>query len=77
MRVRSLAYHLPDVKHTFAEQSLRYCLIKHLNTEEGYVDIVHDSSFQNNKTDIRNKMINNYNPACTIRYCYVCEGTQC
>ena len=28
------AYHLPSVRHTFAHQSLRYSLIKHLNTAD-------------------------------------------
>ena len=27
--------------HTFAQKSLKYCLIKHLQTEEGYADMVH------------------------------------
>ena len=65
--------HLPDIRHAFAQQSLKYCLIKHLNTEEGYADMVHNTSFKNYIMDIKHKMINNYNAACTIRNCYVCE----
>ena len=51
--LRNPVYHLPNVTvchttaHTFAEQSLslRYCLIKHLNTEGGYADLVHSTCF--------------------------------
>ena len=65
-----------NVRHTFAEQSLRYCLIKHLNTEGGYADLVHSTSFINYKISIKNEMINNYSAVCTIRGCYVCELIQ-
>ena len=32
--IRNPVYYLPNVRHTFAEQSLRYCLIKHLIRKE-------------------------------------------
>ena len=42
--IRNPMYHLPNnARHAFAEQSLRYCLIKHLNTEGGYADLVHST----------------------------------
>ena len=66
--IRNPVYHLPDIRHAFAQQSLKYCLIKRLNT-----DMVHNTSFKNYKMDIKHKMINNYNATCTIRNCYVCE----
>ena len=71
--IRNPIYHLLDIRHAFAQQSLKYCLIKYLNTEEGYADMVHNTSFKNYKMDIKHKMINNYNAACTIRNCFVCE----
>ena len=74
--IRNPVYHLPNVRHTFAEQSLRYCLIKHLNMEGGYTDLVHSTSFINYKIIIKNEMINNYSAVCTIRGCYVCELIQ-
>ena len=74
--IRNPMYHLPNVRHTFAEQSLRYCLIKHLNMEGGYTDLVHSTSFINYKIIIKNEMINNYSAVCTIRGCYVCELIQ-
>ena len=45
--IRNLVYHLPDIRHAFAQQSLKYCFIKRLNTEEGYADMVHNTSFKN------------------------------
>ena len=71
--IRNPVYHLPDIRHAFAQQSLKYCLIKQLNTVEGYADMIHNTSFKNYKMDIKHKMINSYNAACTIRNCYVCE----
>ena len=35
--------------------------------------MVHNTSFKNYKMDIKHKIINNYNVACTIRNYYVCE----
>ena len=70
--IRNPVYHLPDIRHAFAQQSLKYCLIMHLNTE-GHADMVHNTSFKNYKMDIKHKMINNFNAACTIRNCYVSE----
>ena len=32
--IRSPVFHLPVIKHKFAEHSLRYCLIKQLNREK-------------------------------------------
>ena len=71
--IRNPVYHLPDIRHVFPQQSLKYCLIKQLNTAEGYADMVHNTSFKNYKMDIKHKMINSYNAACTIRNCHVCE----
>ena len=33
--VRNPVFHLPDIRHSFAEQSIHYCLIKQLNAENG------------------------------------------
>ena len=48
--VRNPVFHLPDIRHTcsFAEQSIRYCLIEQLNAENGSTistGMVHTSSF--------------------------------
>ena len=44
--IRNPVYHLPDMRHAFAQQSFKYCLIKDLNTAEGYADMVHNTSFK-------------------------------
>ena len=31
--IRNPVFHLPAIKHKFAENSLQYCLIKHINEE--------------------------------------------
>ena len=31
--VRNPVFHLSDIRHSFAEQSIRYCLIKQLNAK--------------------------------------------
>ena len=30
-KIRNSVFHLPDILHSFAEQSICYCLIKQLN----------------------------------------------
>ena len=42
---RNPVYHLPDIRYAYAQQSLKYCLNKYLNIEEGYSDMVHNTSF--------------------------------
>ena len=76
--IRKPVYHLPNTRHTFAEQSLRYCLIKHLNTERVYAYLVHSTSFLNYRMTINNDIINTYTAVCTctIRGCYLHELTQ-
>ena len=51
--VRSPVFHWPDISHSFADQSIRYCLIKRTKSR---VDIVHKTSFYK----IKNEMISTY-----------------
>ena len=58
--VRNPVFHLPDIRHSFAEQSIRYCLIKQLNAENGSTittGMVHISSFPSYKYHINNEVI--------------------
>ena len=72
--IRSPVFHLPEIRHLFAEQSIIYCLIKRLNAEKSRVDIVHNTSFFNFKMmSIKNDVINAYNAICTVNDCYVCS----
>ena len=45
--VRNPMFHLPDIRHSFGEQSIGYCLLKLLNAEEGFLttDVVLTVSF--------------------------------
>ena len=49
----------------YAEQSFKYSLIKHLNTEGGYADLV-----LNYEMIIKLEMINSCTAVCTIRGYY-------
>ena len=64
--IRSPVFHLPDIRHSFAEQSIRYCLIKRLNAENNRMDIVHNTSFYYFKRNIKNEMLSIYSAVCTV-----------
>ena len=51
--IRSPVFHLPEMRHSFAEQSIRYCLVKRLSVENSHIDMVHISSFHNYKMGIK------------------------
>ena len=58
--IRSTLFHLPLIRHKFAENSLRYCLIKQLNIEKCSVLItskVHTHSFPGYKQHILSKKL--------------------
>ena len=57
--IRNPVFHLPNIRHSFAEQSIGYCLIKQLNAEEGSTlttNMVHtDNDNDNDNTFIEHK----------------------
>ena len=58
--IRSPVFHLPVIKHKFAEHSLRYCLFKQLNREKCSILItskVHTHSFQGCKRILEIKLL--------------------
>ena len=71
--IRGPVFHLPDIRHFFSEQTIRYCLIKRFNPEKSRMDIIHNSPLYNFKINIKNEMINTYSAVCTIDECYVCS----
>ena len=74
--IRRSVFHLPLIRHKFAENLLRYCFIKQLNIEKCSVLItskVHRRSFLGYKTYLKQKAIDLYSDNCTILQCYVCE----
>ena len=74
--IRSPTFHLPLIRHKFAENSLRYCLIKQLNREKCSFLItakVHTHSYQRYKIYLKHNAIDHYNVDCNIFDIYVCE----
>ena len=67
--ISSPVFHLPEIRHSFAEQSIRYCLVKRLNVENSHIDMVHNTSFYNFKGSIKNYPINTYHVVCNINDC--------
>ena len=60
--VRNPICHLPDIRHSFGEQSIGYCLIKQLNAEDGSLatDVVLTESFLIYKIHIKRAVIDGY-----------------
>ena len=61
--IRMPVFHLPDIKHSFAEQLLKYQLILILNREKGSIMItakVHTHSYQGFKLYLKNITIDSY-----------------
>ena len=73
--VRNPMFHLPDIRHSFGEQSIGYCLIKQLNAEESSLttDMVLTESFLIYKVHIKRAVIDGYSDHCEIDNCYVCN----
>ena len=75
---RSPAFHLPLIRHKFAENSLRYCQIKQLGREKCSILItakVHTHSYQGYKIYIylKNNAFDHYSVDYNIFECYVCQ----
>ena len=74
--IRNPVFHPPNIRHSFDEQSICYCLIKQLNAEEGSTlttNMVHTESFLMYKFRIKRNVIDVYNDHCEIDNCYVCN----
>ena len=73
--IRKPTFHLPAIKHDYAEQLIGYQLVKILNGENQSILItskVHTHSFHGFKLYIKNKVINSYRELCYYRNCYTC-----
>ena len=75
--IRNPMFHLPNIRHSFGEQSIGYCLIiKQLNAEKCSTlttSMVHTESFLIYKVHIKRKVIDGYNDHFEIDNCYVCN----
>ena len=68
--VRNPMFHLPDIRHSFGEQTI---YSKKLNAEEGSLttDMVLTESFLIYKVHIKRAVIGGYSDHCEIDNCYV------
>jgi hypothetical protein len=74
--IRRPTFHLPNIRHAFAEQLVHYQMIKLLNTEKNANIImpkVYTHSFCGYKLYIKNVTINSYMIECTNRACESCR----
>jgi len=74
--IRRPLFHLPKIKHSYAEQIIEYQLTKLLNEENGCVLItskVHTHSFNGFKTFIKKHIFDSYSLDCYILHCEACK----
>ena len=74
--MRNPGSHLPVINHKFAEQFLKYCLIRQLNMDQSS-NITADKalrvSFYSFKAYLKNRIIVIYKVLCEIANCHVCN----
>ena len=74
--IRNPVFHLRNIRHSFGESSIGYCLIKQLNAEKGFTvstNMVHTKSFLIYKVHIKRNVIDRYNDHFEIVNCYICN----
>ena len=72
--LRNSISHLLTIKHKYAENSIRYCLIRQLNSEVTWAsaveikkNMVFTTPYPRFKTSIKNKIIDSYKEHCVKR----------
>ena len=73
--IRNPVFHLPAIKHKFAENSLQYCLIKLINEEHSFSmmsDKVERTSFYSFKVFIKHRVLDTYKSTSEIVECKAC-----
>ena len=73
--IRNPVFHLPAIKHKFAENSLQYCVIKLINEEHSFSmmsDKVEKTSFYSFKVFIKHRVLDTYKSTCEIVECKGC-----
>ena len=69
-------FHLPYIRHTFAEHSVRFCLINLLNKDTRsatIMDRVDTDPFLSFKFYLKRQILESYKNACIIVNCHVCR----
>ena len=73
--IRNPVFHLPAIKHKFAENLLQYCLIKQINEEHCFSmmsDKVQMTSFYSFKVFLKHRVLDTYRSTCEIAGCKAC-----
>ena len=74
--IRNPVFHLPVINHKFAEQSLKYCLVRQLNMDQ-CSNIIADKalrvSFYSFKVYLKNRIGGTHKEVCAIANCHVCN----
>ena len=73
--IRNPVFHLPSIKHKFAENPLQYCLFKCINEEQSFSmmsDKVERTLFYSFKVFIKHRVLDTYKSACEIVDCKAC-----
>ena len=73
--IRNPVFHLPAIKHKFAENLLQYCLIKQINEEHCFSmmsDKVQRTSFYSFKVFLKHRVLDTYRSTCEIAECKAC-----
>ena len=74
--IRKSKFHLPIIRHGFAEQLIQYNLIRTINNDVEYVgimDVVLTQSFCAFKSNIKQRVISTYSEKCVILICDSCK----
>ena len=75
--IRAPVFHLPVIRHTFAEHSIRFCLINFLNKETHSTMImerVDTDPCPSFKFYMKQQTFDSYQKECTIINCHICRG---
>ena len=86
--IRKLKFHLPIIRHVFAEQLIQYNLIRIINDDiesVGIMDVVLTQSFCAFKSNIKHRIISTYSEKCVApfllanihNYCLLIGMTYC
>ena len=74
--IRTPMFHLPMIRHTFAEHSIRFCLINLLNKDTRYTSIMErmdTDPYHSFKFYMKGQVLELYQKECIIVNCYVCR----
>ena len=75
-KIRAPVFHLPVIRHTFAERSIRFCLINLLNKDTRSTMImerVDTDPYPSYKFYMKEQIFDSYQKECIIINCHICR----